>query len=333
MVGKNKSTKKTPEIIIEDSEGNEVVSSKESKKKKEESKKEKKTPKTKGKVGRPRKKEKEKEKEKKESKKKKEVKRESKSEKNVKKKASRKGDSPQKKKGKSKKEIKHEERCAEIEKKIDVPIDKNIQALLDSERTFVDNITRKAKRSMLSFFHPFPKGVSFSNTEKDEVVVLVVRHHWTGLISAMVLAVFVLFLPFILSFVTDTWFERVFSLVAFNTGMFIFFIMLSITIVLDAFYKLFFEMNVLTTSRIIDLDFVSIMTHRLSETTYDQVQDVSYSPAGPLASLFNYGDLYIQTAASKNEFHFDKITRPTDVQDTIWDLRFLRMRKIGQMDK
>jgi hypothetical protein len=234
---------------------------------------------------------------------------------------------------KSKDPKKRRRRKEILKDRIEAPIDDLIQGLLDSERTFVDNITGRARKGFFSAFYPFPKNIRFASTEKDEVVVLMVRHHWIGLIPRGILAIFTFLLPFILSTTTSTWFDGIFSIVIFNTGMFLFFGMLTFSILIDGFLKWFFEMNVITTTRIVDLDFVSIMTHRMSETTFDLVQDISHSPAGPLASFFDYGDLYVQTAGAKNEFHFDNIPRPRDVQDTIWDLRFLRKKQLAKLSK
>jgi membrane protein YdbS with pleckstrin-like domain len=203
---------------------------------------------------------------------------------------------------------------------------------LDSEKTFVENITRNAKKSIFSSFYPFPRNTSFLTVGKGEIVVLIVRQHWISLLPRAVLAFVALFFPFLMSYSLSSWFESVIGSSFFVIGLFLFFMMVSVTILLDGFLKWFFGLNMITTKRIIDVDFVSIVTHRISETTFDQVQDVSHCPAGPLASFFDYGHLYIQTAAAKSEFEFNNIPRPRDVQDTILDLRELRRKKIAKGD-
>jgi membrane protein YdbS with pleckstrin-like domain len=230
---------------------------------------------------------------------------------------------------KKRKKMKSKKRKEELKEEIEAPVDAIIQALIDSEKTFVENINRNSKKSMFSSFYPFPKNITFMSVGKDEPIVLIVRHHWTGLISKGVLALFALLLPFLISYSVPTWFEGVLGSTFFLVGLFIFFMMISATILVDGFLKWFFQMNVITTKRIIDVDFVSITTHRVSETTFDQVQDVSHSPTGPFASFFDYGDLYIQTAGAKCEFEFNNIPRPRDVQDTILDLRELRKKKFA----
>lgn len=250
------------------------------------------------------------------------------------------GKTPVKKsKPKKKKENKSErkkregrEKKEKLKERIEATVDSNIQELLDSEKTFVENITRNAKKSLFSSFYPFPKETSFLTVGKHEAVVLIVRQHWISLFSRLVLAFLALFFPFLMSYSLSSWFESAIGSSFFVIGLFLFFMMVSATILIDGFLKWFFGLNMITTKRIIDVDFVSIVTHRISETTFDQVQDVSHCPAGPLASFFDYGHLYIQTAAAKNEFEFNNIPRPRDVQDTILDLRELRRKKIAEGD-
>jgi len=228
------------------------------------------------------------------------------------------------------KSSKRKERDERLKSRIEAPIDSIIQELLDSEKTFVENITRNAKKSIFSSFYPFPKDVSFLTIGKGEVVVLIIRRHWSTLIPKAFLAFFALFFPFLISYSVPSWFENALESTMFILGLFVFFIMLSVTIILDSFFKWFFGLNMITNKRIIDVDFANILDHRISETTFEQVQDVSHSPRGPLASFFDYGCLYIQTAATKSEFEFNNIPRPRDVQDTVLDLRELRRKHIAK---
>ena len=231
------------------------------------------------------------------------------------------------KKKEKKKDFK-EKKKQEVEESIEEEIeDEGVQDLLNSKKTFVENITRNAKKSPFSAFYPFPKNFNTLSIGKTETVVLIIRHHWSALISKGVLAFLALLFPFLISYSVPTWFEGAVGSTFFLIGLFLFFLMVSITIMVDSFLKWFFQMNIITTKRIIDVDFVSITSHRVSETTLDQVQDVTHSPMGPLASFFDYGDVYVQTAGSRNEFEFNKAPRPRDIQDTILDLRELRKKK------
>jgi len=237
-----------------------------------------------------------------------------------------------KKREDSKKEEKlrqKEEKKERIRNDIEAPINETIESLLDSEKTFIENITRNAKKSPFSAFYPFPKNITYLSIGKREAVVLIVRHHWIALVPKGILAFLALFFPFLISYSVPTWFEGTIGSTFFLIGLFLFFLMISATILVDSFLKWFFQMNIITTRRIIDIDFVSITSHRVSETTFEQIQDVTHSPMGPFASFFDYGDVFVQTAGTKNEFEFNKAPRPRDVQDTIWDLKELRKKKFA----
>jgi hypothetical protein len=47
------------------------------------------------------------------------------------------------------------------------------------------------------------------------------------------------------------------------------------------------------------------------------------------SSIFDYGDVYIQTAGEKPEFEFKGVPRPRDIQDTLFDL--MEMKQSGKI--
>ena len=69
-----------------------------------------------------------------------------------------------------------------------------------------------------------------------------------------------------------------------------------------------------------DIDFNGVVNHRVSETQLERIEDVSHSPVGVWATIFDFGNVFIQTAGEQREFQFENVPRPRDVQDTILDL-------------
>ena len=98
---------------------------------------------------------------------------------------------------------------------------------------------------------------------------------------------------------------------------------------LGAFFKWFYSVNIITTQRIIDVDFINAFQHRFSEAQLEKIEDISHEHVGFLGSLFDVGTVYIQTAASNAEFEFQNIPRPRDIQDTLNDL--LEMKQEGEI--
>ena len=57
-----------------------------------------------------------------------------------------------------------------------------------------------------------------------------------------------------------------------------------------------------------------------SEATYDNLEDTSFSMSNIFQTIFNYGNVLMQTAAEQNQFEFIDIPNPAKVQDIISDL-------------
>ena len=59
---------------------------------------------------------------------------------------------------------------------------------------------------------------------------------------------------------------------------------------------------------------------QISEAKNKSIEDVSYTQIGFVRSLFNYGDVMVQTAGAENNIEYDRVPRPSVVADIIGDL-------------
>jgi membrane protein YdbS with pleckstrin-like domain len=82
----------------------------------------------------------------------------------------------------------------------------------------------------------------------------------------------------------------------------------------------------ITNQRIVDFDQPGLFHRRVSETGYEKVQDVSFSQDGVLATLLDYGNVHVQTAATQAQIEFMRVHRPKDIQALITETQ--RSRKI-----
>ena len=87
-----------------------------------------------------------------------------------------------------------------------------------------------------------------------------------------------------------------------------------------SFLSWYFNIHLITNRRVVDLDYYGFLFYRLSEAPLYQIQDVTYQVGGVFSIIFNYGDLYVQTAAEKREFDFLRIPSPAKVHDLLTDL-------------
>ncbi|MCA9390353.1 PH domain-containing protein [candidate division WWE3 bacterium] len=82
----------------------------------------------------------------------------------------------------------------------------------------------------------------------------------------------------------------------------------------------FFNVLIVTNERVVDLDVTWPFHRAVSETRISQVQDVSFKQGGFLASILNYGGIYIQTAGIEQNIEIRKAPNPALIHDKITDL-------------
>lgn len=99
---------------------------------------------------------------------------------------------------------------------------------------------------------------------------------------------------------------------------------------------LLFTLNVLiiTNQRLIDVDQRGFFHRVVSESTYDKIQDVSFSMKGLLQTLFRYGDVHIQTAGAQANLEVRNVRDPEKVQELIVKLQAeLQRQNSGSTDR
>lgn len=82
----------------------------------------------------------------------------------------------------------------------------------------------------------------------------------------------------------------------------------------------FYNISLVTNERVVDIDFSNIVFEDVSATKLSQVEDVHYSQVGLSRSVFDYGDVLVQTAATTNEFQFNSVPHPEKIIKIINDL-------------
>ncbi len=95
---------------------------------------------------------------------------------------------------------------------------------------------------------------------------------------------------------------------------------------LTNFLNWYFNILIVTNKKIIDMDFNGLTYKNISQTTLDNVEDVTSNITGPFGTIFNIGTLLIQTAGEQHEFEFTDMADPTTISDAIGDLVANRKR-------
>lgn len=77
---------------------------------------------------------------------------------------------------------------------------------------------------------------------------------------------------------------------------------------------------VVTNDRILNIEQQALFGRTMSEMDLYKVQDITSDIKGVLPTLFNYGDLHVQTAGEKERFVFEQVPNPHEIRDKILDL-------------
>ena len=177
--------------------------------------------------------------------------------------------------------------------------------------------------SLLSSFCKFPKGVHFQTQKSHEEIILFLRSHFITNISWIIFSLFLLVLPVIiaaflpnfgLDFLSTPFANR------FITVFTLFYYLMLFSYIFISFLHWFYNVFMVTTERIVDIDYSDIVVHNIAVTSLTHVQDVNYTQSGFIPTFFNYGDLFVQTAGNEKNFEALSIPKPREATHIIGDL-------------
>lgn len=166
---------------------------------------------------------------------------------------------------------------------------------------------KSPSHSLLHSFCIRPQ-VSFESQIEDEEVMLVLRAHPITQLPWVINGIFL----FILLLVVNAFASPIFSpqqLLIFNLGAdaFIF------SYYWINFLSYFFNVGIITNKRVLDVDFHAVIYKEVTEARIQKIEDITAKSGGYFGSVFNYGNVFVQTAGSELNIEFMNVPRPTDV--------------------
>lgn len=181
-------------------------------------------------------------------------------------------------------------------------------------------IQQLANFKLLDAVRVYPERVNFDGQDNDEQIILFLRQHPIVLLPTIFrsIGLFLLFVFF--AWVFGALFGSVVNLGAMGFTIFVAGIGVATTNLLYDFFKWYFTVTIITSSRLVDLDFETVMDSRWSTTVLRAIQDVSYSTPGFINTVFDMADLVILTASHKENFELANLPKARDVQDILMDL-------------
>jgi len=78
---------------------------------------------------------------------------------------------------------------------------------------------------------------------------------------------------------------------------------------------------IITTNHIVDIDQIGLFNKTVSTLHLDEIQDISAKINGPIQTMMKFGTIIIQTAGERENFVFDYVPSPLELENFILDAR------------
>jgi uncharacterized membrane protein YdbT with pleckstrin-like domain len=104
---------------------------------------------------------------------------------------------------------------------------------------------------------------------------------------------------------------------------FVLFLFWVLSVLIYGFFRYltwFFSTYIITSTRLVDVDFAGLFHKDYSETTISHVEDVTSKVSGAFNVMFNYGLVIVQTASEMTEIEFEDVPQPDVVTRIIGEL-------------
>jgi membrane protein YdbS with pleckstrin-like domain len=152
-----------------------------------------------------------------------------------------------------------------------------------------------------------PAHLSFEDQDPDEKIIIFTRPHLVILLALVPLFAFKLldfsFVPLNFRFV----------------GLLIWYL-LAFTFGFERFLVWFFNVEIVTNKRILDVNIPNILFRDITQTPLEKIQDITAETAGFMRSLLAFGDVQVQTAGAIPEIKFEAVPNPNKISQILNDL-------------
>jgi membrane protein YdbS with pleckstrin-like domain len=179
-----------------------------------------------------------------------------------------------------------------------------------------DTVVPEETQKSLGAFNLYPKGIDFETRSEEEKIILLLRAHPVTNVKWILVTVLMFVVPGVAKSL------GIFSALPMGFDLIITLAWYLVTMVyaLENFLNWYFNVHIVTTTRVVDVDFYNLINKQVSDANMDKIQDVTYKMGGVARTVFNYGDVFIQTAAEVSEFDFLAVPNPDRVAKIIKDM-------------
>jgi len=177
-------------------------------------------------------------------------------------------------------------------------------------------VPRPAHKAV-SAFNYYPGKVNFIGADSKEHIILLLRKHPITNLGWIITVILMALAPLFLSYFVPV--DRLpdnYQLIAL-----MFWYLITLGFAVEKFINWFFNVNIVTDERVFDVDFVHLIYREITDANLDQIQDVTTQVGGVIRTMFNFGNVMVQTAAEIPQIEFISVPKPDVVAQILRELR------------
>lgn len=154
--------------------------------------------------------------------------------------------------------------------------------------------------------------------DEDEYVIHVVHKHWYVFAVRIVVMLILTVVPLaalpILGLFTPQNEIFIYTLFTFAYSLFLILLWMTGFLMWTDYYL---DMAIITNKRILDIEQRGLFSREVSAMRFETIQDITSDVEGIIPTFLNFGNLYIQSAATTREFVLTEIAKPDLVKEII----------------
>ncbi len=185
----------------------------------------------------------------------------------------------------------------------------------------LDQDTRSNIIPLFASFWQHPTGVYFDTQEIDEHILLFLRRHPITNLGWIISNILFALLPPIAFYGASLLDKQlIFQTTQFTIAIVFFYYLIVLANAFSSFLSWYYNISLITEKRVVDIELSNLIGKKIAATKITLVQDVNYEQNGTLRSIFDYGDVLIQTAGTIDNFLVHAVPRPEAVVRIVEDL-------------
>jgi hypothetical protein len=163
---------------------------------------------------------------------------------------------------------------------------------------------------------------SFPGQETNEIAFIFARPFFFAFIPIILLFLVAFFFGFGVQYVVAN--GLLFSIEPLTANLIVLLMgiyeLICVVVFVVALFDFYFDIFIVTNRRVVDIHQEQLFSRPIAELSLEDVEDVKSEVTGIFETIFNYGDVSVQTAGAHDYFNAENLRYPREITSIILDL-------------